>query len=95
MAFILPAEVVVKVPIRRIHVVVDMQDALTPELTLEDFRETFHSEPGPDRYRILNIEVITSPDDHQPMLVSECARYARFLRRHGDNVYFRKQIGLL
>jgi len=86
----LPVEVVVKVPIRRIPVVIDLRDPLAPELGLDDFRKMFGRDPEQDRFRVLNIEVLTSPDDSQPMLVSECGRYARFLRRESDYVYFRK-----
>ena len=88
----MPAEIVIKVPIRRIAVVIDTQDQLAPEMTIEDFRHTFGQDPEPPRYRLVNIEVITSPDDQQPMLVSECGRYARFIRRESGNVYFRRQL---
>jgi hypothetical protein len=88
----LPAETVIRVPIRRIPVVVDIEDSLTPELSLDDFRALFGRDPEMDRYKIITIEVITSPDDQQPMLVSECARYARFIRRESDNIFFRKEL---
>ena len=88
----MPAEIVIKVPIRRIVVVIDTQDQLAPEMTIEDFRHTFGQDPESPRYRLVNIEVITSPDDQQPMLVSECGRYARFVRRESGNVYFRQQL---
>ena len=88
----MPGEIVVKVPIRRITVVVDTQDQLAPEMTIEDFRNTFGQEPDPPRYRLVNIEVITPPDDQQPMLVTECARYGRFVKRESGNVYFRRQL---
>jgi hypothetical protein len=88
----LPAETVVRIPIRRIAIVVDIRDPLAPELSLDDFRAFFGKEPDPDRYRILPIEVITSPDDLQPMLVTECARYSRFIRRESDSIYFRKEL---
>jgi hypothetical protein len=88
----LPVEVMVKVPIRRIPVVIDLKDALAPELGLDDFRKLFGRDPEQDRFRVLNIEVLTSPDDSQPMLVSECGRYARFLRREADYAYFRKAV---
>jgi len=86
------AEIVVRVPIRRIPIVIDTQDPLAPEMSLDDFRALFGKDPDQSRYRILSIEVITSPDDQQPMLVSECGRYARFLRREADNVYFRRTL---
>jgi len=88
----LPAKTVVRVPIRRIPVVLDLKDPVAPELSLDDFRGLFGKEPDLDRYRIVTIEVITSPDDLQPMLVSECARYSRFIRRESDSIYFRKEL---
>lgn len=89
----MPAEFLVKVPIRRIPVVIDLEDPLALETTLESFIETNRKEPDPRRYRIFNIEIITSPDDQQPMLVSECGRYSRFVRRERDVVYFRRELG--
>jgi hypothetical protein len=86
----LPVETVVRVPIRRVAVVLDLRDPLAPELSLDDFRAFFGKDPDPDRYRIATIEMITSPDDQQPMLVSECARYSRFVRRESDCIYFRQ-----
>jgi hypothetical protein len=83
---------ILRVPIRRLPVVVDVLDPLAPQLSLGDFKDLHNKEPDQHRYRIVNIEVITSPDDQQPMLVSECARYSRFLRREGDNIYFRKDL---
>ena len=89
----LPADFIIRAPIRRITVVIDMQDTLAPEMSLEDFRRMFGRDPDQSRYRLVNLEVITSPDDQQPMLVSECGRYWRFVRREADNIYFRKTIG--
>jgi hypothetical protein len=88
----LPLETVLRVPIRRIVVVLDLKDPLAPELSLDDFRALFGRDPDSDGYRIVTIEVITSPDDMQPMLVSECARYSRFIRRESDSIYFRKEL---
>ena len=88
----MPPEVVIKVSIRKIPIVIDTADPLTPQFTLDDFRELFGKDPDQDRHRIVNLEVITSPDDQQPMLVSECGRYSRFLRREGDDVFFRKDL---
>jgi hypothetical protein len=87
------AETVVRVPIRKIPIVLDISDPLAPELTLDDFRTLTGKDPDPNRYRVVVIEVITSPDDSQPMLVTECARYSRFVRRESDSIYFRKQVG--
>ena len=91
----MPAEIIIRVPIRRIPVVINTRDAMTPEFTLEDFKQLFGIDPDPNEYRIVNVELITSPDDQQPMLVTECGRYSRFIRREGDAVYFRKEIECL
>lgn len=88
----LPAETILRIPIRKIPIVINTKDPLSPELALDHFRQLFGKDPDPEEYRIVNIEVITSPDDQQPMLVTECGRYSRFIRREGDNIYFRKQI---
>jgi hypothetical protein len=88
----LPAEMVVRIPIRKIPLVIDMKDPLSPELALDDFRELFGKDPDPNEYRIVNVELITSPDDQQPMLVTECGRYSRFIRREKESIYFRTQI---
>jgi hypothetical protein len=88
----LPPEVVIKVPIRKIPIVIDTKNPMTPELTLDDFRKVFGKDPDQERYRIVKIEVITSPDDQQPMLVSESGRYSRFLRREANYVYFRSEL---
>ena len=89
----MPVDLVVRTPIRRITVAIDMTDPMAPEMTVEDYRHMFGRDPDSSRYRLVNLEVITSPDDQQPMLVSECGRYGRFLRREGDNIYFRRTIG--
>jgi hypothetical protein len=83
----------VRIPIRRVAVVFDLTDPIAPELSLDDFRALFGKDPDSERYRIATIEMITSPDDQQPMLVSECARYSRFIRRESDCIYFRKGFG--
>jgi len=88
----LPVDTVVRIPIRKVTVAINSKDPLSPELTLDDFRRVFGKDPDPEVYRIINIEVITSPDDQQPMLVTECGRYSSFIRREGDNIYFRKRI---
>ncbi len=88
----MPAEYIARIPIRKIPIVIDVEDPLVPEVTLDDFKVLFRREPDQSRHRIITLEVITSPDDQQPMLVSECGRYSRFLRREGDNVYFKRSL---
>ena len=85
-------EPIARIPIRKISVVVKADDPLSPRLTLSEFKETYGTSPDPTQYRIINIELITSPDDQQPMLVSECGRYCRFIKREGNEVFFRKEV---
>ena len=73
-------------PIRRIRVVVDVEDPMTPALTLKEFTRVFGEEPKPPRYRVLTIEVLRCPEDDDVVLVSECAECPRFLRRSGDYI---------
>ena len=86
----MPADIIVRTPIRKIPVVINQNDPVSPELSLDDFRRLFGKDPDPHEFRIVNIEVITSPDDQQPMLVTECGRYSSFVRRENDYIYFRK-----
>ncbi len=65
---------------------------MTPELTIEDFVETFHTQPALPRYRIINLEVLTCPEDQQPILASESGHCPRFIRRLDNVAYFRRQI---
>jgi hypothetical protein len=81
----------VRVPIRSIQVVVDMEDPMAAELTMSDFVETYGMQPALPRYRVLNVEVLTCPEDQQPILVSECGHCPRFVRRLDNIAYFKKQ----
>jgi hypothetical protein len=81
----------VRVPIRSIHVVVDLEDPLAPELTLEDFVRTYGVGPASPRYRVLSVEVLTCPEDQLPILASECGHCTRFVRRMDDVAYFRRE----
>ncbi len=80
----------VKVPIRRIRVVVDMEDPLNPEVIYEDFVSRNRCEPSSPRYRVITLEIVTCPEDQQPILLSECGKCPTFLRRLDDHAYFRK-----
>jgi len=80
-----------RVPIRSIQVVVDLEDPLAPELTVEDFVKTYGMAPTSARYRILNLEVLTCPEDQQPILASECGHCPRFVRRLDNIAYFKRE----
>ena len=81
----------VRVPIRSIQVVIDLEDPLTPELTLDDFVRTYGAPPASPRYRVLSVEVLTCPEDQLPILASECGHCTRFVRRMDDIAYFRRE----
>jgi hypothetical protein len=83
----LPAEATVKVPIRRVSIVIDVEDPLTPVMTLEEFKRISKKESDSRRYRVVAVEMFTCPDDQQPMLVTECKGYRRFIRRNAEFVY--------
>jgi hypothetical protein len=68
-----------------------LEDPLAPELTVEDFVKTYGTEPTFPRHRILNLEVLTCPEDQQPILASECGHCPRFVRRLDNIAYFRKE----
>jgi len=74
-----------------IQVVVDLEDPLTPELTVKDFVDTYGMEPVLPRYRVLGVEVLTCPEDQQPILASECGHCPRFVRRLDNIAYFRRE----
>jgi hypothetical protein len=84
----------IRVPIRSIQVVVDLEDPLAPELTLDDFVKTYNVRPASPRYRIFNVEILTCPEDQQPILASECGHCTRFVRRMDDVAYFRREAAL-
>lgn len=81
----------IRVPIRSIQVVVDLEDPLVPELTLENFVKTYGASPALPRYRVLSVEVLTCPEDQQPILASECGQCTRFVRRMDNVAYFRRE----
>jgi len=81
-----PLEAPRMTPIRKLKVVVDVEDPMTPALTLDEFVKVFGSEPEPPRYRVLTIEALRCPEDDDVVLVSECAECPRFLRRSGDYI---------
>jgi hypothetical protein len=81
----------IRVPIRSIQLVVDLEDPLAPELTVEDFVKTYRLIPASPRYRILTMEVLTCPEDQQPILASECGHCTRFVRRMDNVAYFKRE----
>ncbi len=74
-------------PIRKIRVVIDVEDILAPTLTVDEFERIFKREPKPPRYRIALIEVLTCPEDGNVVLVSECSKCSRFVKRANDAIY--------
>lgn len=82
----------IRVPIRSIQIVVDLEDPLAPELTIDDFLKAYHVLPASPRYRILDVEMLTCPEDQQPILSSECGHCTRFVRRMDNIAYFRREV---
>jgi len=82
-----PAEEVRCTPIRKIRIVVDSEDPITPALPLKEFVKLFGRNPEPPRFRVISVEVLSCPEDQSVVLVSECDSCPRFIRRTGDFVY--------
>ncbi len=76
-----------EVPIRKLKIVIDLENPLNPALTYEDFREKYGEEPKPPRYKVLNLELLVCPEDQSVVLASECSKCPRFIRRRNDNIY--------
>ncbi|PCN50400.1 hypothetical protein B6U99_04605 [Candidatus Geothermarchaeota archaeon ex4572_27] len=76
-----------RVPLRRLSVVIDLQDLLSPPMPLDDYVKTYGSDPPPDRYRVVDLEVLVCPEDGNAVLASECAKCPRFVRRYRDEVH--------
>lgn len=77
-------------PIRKIRMVIDLEDPLKPEIPLEEFMKLHSGDPSPPRYRVTTIEVVTCSEDLQPVLASECGTCPKFVRRFGDKIYCKK-----
>lgn len=73
--------------IRSFKIVIDTENIFSPELTLEDFIKNYGKEPTLPRYKIVKIEVTICPEDQQPVLITECAKCPKFIRRFKDRIY--------
>lgn len=74
------------IPLRSFSVVIDLEDPFAPELTIENFIKHHGRAPESSRYRIVSIDVVTCPEDNQPVLVTECGGCPRFIRRFKDRI---------
>jgi len=80
------------IPIRTIEIVIDMEDIFSPELTVNEFIKRYKKKPEPPRYRIVTVEVVTCQEDQQPILVTECGKCPRFIRRFRGSINCRKML---
>jgi len=86
---------VVSLPhVRATKLVIDLEDRLTPAMTIEGFIEEFGFMPEPPRYRVVVLEMVTCAQDEQPVLVGECGRCPKFMRRAGDRIYCKAAVGI-
>ncbi|MEM2897305.1 MAG: hypothetical protein QXG01_07045 [Candidatus Bathyarchaeia archaeon] len=81
-----------QVPIRKFDVVIDLEDVFNPEMMLDDFIELYNENPMPPRYRVVSLEVVTCPEDGQPVLITECGKCPKFIRRMGENIFCKKHL---
>lgn len=81
-------------PIRRIKMIIDLENPLNPELLIDDFIKIHGQYPDSPRYRITTIEVVTCSEDLQPVLISECGSCPKFVKRFGDRVFCKKPMSI-
>ncbi len=79
---------------RSFNIVVDTEDQFAPDLTFENFIKQYGKPPDTSRYRIISIELVTCPEDKQPVLVTECGACPRFIRRFKDGIECTKAIAM-
>ncbi|MFH0849046.1 MAG: hypothetical protein V1857_06055 [archaeon] len=80
------------IPLRSFDIVIDIEDPFAPELTVEDYMKEHGSPPEPPRYRIVSVELVTCPEDNQPVLVTECGSCPGFVRRFKDRMECTKAV---
>ena len=78
------------IDIRSFKIVVDLQDLFTPESTIEQFVKLHGFTPKPPRYRVVSVETVTCSEDGQPVLVTECGKCRRFIRRYEGSICCRR-----
>lgn len=77
-------------PIRSVNLVIDLEDPLSPELTLNEFVRLNGVPPSSPRYRILELELAVCPEDRQPVLLAECGGCPKFVKRSKRHVCCRR-----
>ncbi|OYT66318.1 hypothetical protein B6U74_01235 [Candidatus Bathyarchaeota archaeon ex4484_205] len=88
------AEKVTETPVTRIELVIDLEDPFKPAMTLEEFVELYNKDPEPPRYRVVSLDVLTCPEDNQPVTLAHCGRCKRFIRLFEGRVYCKHKIPL-
>jgi len=78
------------IEIRSFKIVVDLEDLFAPESTLEQFVKLHGFAPKPPRYRVVDVEIVACSEDGQPVLVTECGKCRRFIRRYEGSICCRK-----
>jgi hypothetical protein len=76
--------------IRSLEIVVDMENLFAPETTIEQFVKLHGIGPKPPRYRVVTLETVACSEDGQPVLVAECGKCRRFIRRYDGNICCRR-----
>jgi hypothetical protein len=78
------------IEIRSFKIVVDLEDLFAPESTIEQFIKLHGFNPKPPRYRVLSIDTVACSEDGQPVLVTECGKCGRFVRRYQGSICCRR-----
>ena len=74
----------------KIPVVIDVENPLSPALTLEDFKRIYGKSPDKETHRIVSIEVLVCPEDMSVIIPSQCATCPRFIRRIKEEILCRE-----
>ncbi len=75
-----------KVKIWKIPVVVDVENPLSPALTLDEFKRIYGKNPEKEAHRIISIEVLVCPEDSSIILPTQCSACPRFIRRVREEI---------
>lgn len=83
-----------EIPVRVLRLVLDLDDLFNPPLMLEDYMERFNLDPAPPRFRVVEVEVLTCPEDGEPVTASECGRCPKFFMRFDGKVLCKSLMAL-
>ena len=75
-----------EISVRPMKIVLDLEDIFKPPTLLEDYINMFGSDPTSPKFRVVEIEVLTCPEDEQPITISECGKCPKFVRKFNESI---------